>query len=156
METPVKAAWRRLTCYPARHCLSTVWIYLDNVLCVGLMERLFLSTDKSQFKEMWVKICLIAFKYHFPLSSYKEHKVLFSKFVCVNSTPISVAVALSWIKVGFSCLYYFKTQYFNSSGLFHGGNLKMFEIKKSLQRCLVSQLTVLLIQYRHSWYITNT
>lgn len=49
-ETPARGAWKRLTCCPARRCPSTVWMYSDSVLCVGRMERLFLSTGGCQFR----------------------------------------------------------------------------------------------------------
>lgn len=50
-ETPAKAAWRPLTCCPARPCRSTAWTSSDSVWSAALTERPFLSTDVSRFKK---------------------------------------------------------------------------------------------------------
>lgn len=68
-------------------------MYLDNVLSVGLMEKLFLSTDKSQFKrvsaqdKMWKKICLFPVNFShnrgFTLSDYTVcPKYCVQKYAC--------------------------------------------------------------------------
>lgn len=69
-ETPARAAWRPLTCCPARRCPSIVWMCSASILSAGLTERLFLSTDRSQCKKKfkkktvsvhkkWIKTCWI-------------------------------------------------------------------------------------------------
>ncbi len=108
-------------------------MYLDSVLCVGLMERLFLSTNRSQFKKVVTgqdgdKDLLIAVKTCFAFSLDHTGRPQYSvqKFGCeildsfvylsfdITNTPylcISIAVAVmdpTWIKVFFKT---FPTEY---------------------------------------------
>lgn len=159
-ETPVKAVWRRVTCCPARRCRSTAWTYSDSVLSVGLTERLFLSTDRSQFRELLVHRtrCLfcsfVVCCEHTGSHGYRMFKsvlVTLWLYLCIFLLNVSYTFCgfidgSSWVKVfvnhskpGISIQQYF----------LYGCHLEQFckwINKKPLYKCRTSSLTVFLIQ----------
>ena len=119
-ETPVKAVWRRLTCCPARRCPSTVWMYSDNVLSVGLTERLFLSTDRSRFKRVVSvqdRICLFPVRTCFIVS--------FEHTVCPKYCVQKVFLCVFGVFLDHHSKHH--SEYFKSAVLMYGWHWKLLK-----------------------------